>query len=139
MAVIIEKFNITTEGFSNTIDVTDKIISIVREKNLESAFVEVISPYETMSIILANSDKNFVSDLINFLDNLFPINRNYSYDSVSKEANAAAILKANYLKNSASISFLRGNPILLNNQRILAIDFDFKMGSQKEILVNIIY
>ena len=56
MAIIIEKFNITTEGFSNTIDVTDKIVSIVKEKNLENAFVEIISPYETMSVILANSD-----------------------------------------------------------------------------------
>ena len=64
----------------NLIEITDKIKSLVEESNITRGLVNLSILHTTCSIIIQeNSDKNIENDIIEFLENLVPQDKNYNH------------------------------------------------------------
>ena len=64
----------------NLIEITDKIKSLVEESNITRGLVNLSILHTTCSIIIQeNADKNIENDIIEFLENLVPQDKNYNH------------------------------------------------------------
>ncbi len=138
MAIINEKFLISTKGFCDIIDITRKVKDIARAHNLKNALVNIYTPSSTASIITLEYEPGLVQDLPSVLEDLIPIDKEYEHDKKWKDNNAAAHIRASILGASISIPLANYELELGSWQKIVLIDFDNKLNT-RAVIVQFIY
>ncbi len=136
MTVKIEKFKVYSKGYSDIIDITNKIQDIVYDLSSKCALLNVFVVSSCASIITLDSEPALSYDVAKLLDLIVPINKVYQHDNVWHEGNAYAHLRASMLGNNITLPVVDGAIVLDIYQQIVMIDFDNK-PSQKEIVVTI--
>lgn len=138
MAIKIEKFNISTQGFSDFIDITPKIQNLINSLDIKDALLNVSTPSSTASILTLEQEPGLSVDLSRLLDSFAPLNKVLEHDSIWHEGNGAAHLKAALLKNNITLSVINSRIELSQYQQIVLADFDTR-ASIKTVVVSIIY
>ena len=126
MSIIIEKFTISTKGFDDFIDVTDKINTIVACSSIKKGLANISVSAATASLITVENEPGIAIDLPRLLDTIVPVNRVYQHDNMWHEGNAFAHLKSALLGTNITVPIVSGEIELTNWQRIVLIDFDNK-------------
>ena len=138
MAIINEKFSISTLGFGDIIDITQKVQGIVSGANVESALLNVCAISPCTSIITLEYEKGLNSDIISLLELLAPVNRLYNHDITWHDGNAFAHLRSALLAHNLTLPVMNKQIQLSNWQRIVLMDFDNK-ASVRDIVVSLNY
>lgn len=138
MSVVNEKFSITTNGFDDLVDITQKIRNIVLNSKPNDAIVNIFVNSSGASILLLETEPGLTFDLEKLLENLVPINKIYKHDNIWHEGNAHAHLKSSLIGNSITIPVISGNIELNQYQQIVLIDFDNK-PRVREIIVSVVF
>ena len=137
MTVYTEHFSINTRGFTDIIDITQKVKSAVYQHNIKNGCVVVALPGSTASITTIEYEPGLVRDLPDILDEIAPMNRNYHHDDTWHDGNGYAHIRAAMLGSSVTVPLIDGALLLGTWQQIVLIDFDNKPRS-RNIYVQII-
>ena len=138
MAILSDSFIITTKGFDDVIDITQKVSNVVANLNVQKALTNITVLSSCASIITIDDEPGIAFDVSKMLSMIAPINKVYQHDNIWHEGNAYAHLRATILGNSLTIPVYDNKIVLDELQRIVLIDFDNKPRSRK-IIVSVVY
>ena len=137
MAVINEKFLINTRGFTDIIDITQKVKSVVYNHNVKNGTIVVAIAVITASITTIEYEPGLLKDLPAILDEIAPQNKDYHHDDTWHDGNGYAHVRASLLGSSTTVPLIDGAMVLGTWQQIVLIDFDNKPRA-RNIYVQII-
>ena len=126
MVVINEKFLINTKGFTDIIDITQKVRSVVYNHNIKNGTIVVAIAGSTASITTIEYEPGLLRDLPDILNEIAPQDKNYHHDDTWHDGNGYAHLRAALLGSSITVPLIDGAMILGTWQQIVLIDFDNK-------------
>ena len=127
MTVYTEHFLINTHGFTDIIDITEKVKSAVYKHNIK----------EANSITTIEYEPGLIKDLPAILDEIAPMNKQYHHDDIWHDGNGYAHIRAAMIGSSVTIPLIEGALLLGTWQQIVLIDFDNKPRA-RNIYVQII-
>ena len=134
MPVRNEKFLLSTRGFNDIIDITSKVVDIVRTGGEKNAIVHIYSPGSTVSVTTLEYEPGLVKDLPEALENIAPVNKVYEHDKQWHDGNGHAHIRASLMGSSITVPLAAGQLELGNWQQIVLIDFDNKPRTRSVIV-----
>ena len=137
MAVYTEHFLINTKGFTDIIEMTQKVKSAVYNHNIKNGNIVVALAGSTASITTVEYEPGLIKDLPDILDSIVPMDRTYHHDDTWHDGNGYAHIRAAIFGSSVSIPLVDGALLLGTWQQIVLVDFDNKPRS-RNIYVQII-
>lgn len=138
MTVLNEKFSVNTNGFTDIIDITQKVKQAVYSHSLQDAVVYVYVAGSTVSITNIEFEPGLLVDLPEALDRIAPINADYHHDETWHDGNGYAHIRASIVGNSTMVPLIDGALQLGQWQQIVLIDFDNKART-RTVYVQIVY
>lgn len=113
--------DIETKARLDAVDITDKIMSIIKDSGLKSGVCVVFVPHTTAGIFVnEHADPNVVRDILENLDKLIPRSSSYRHT----EGNADSHIKGAIVGNSLAIPIENGLLQLGMWQGIFFAEFD---------------
>lgn len=134
MPVRNEKFLISTNGFTDIIDITRKVADFVKRGSEKNAIVHIYSPGSTVSVTTLEYEPGLVKDLPDALEKIAPVNKIYEHDKQWHDGNGYAHIRASMIGNSVTVPLAAGELELGRWQQIVLIDFDNKARTRSVIV-----
>lgn len=131
------KLDIKTRGFSDIIDITDRVSEAVRKSNIKDGLCLISCPSATTGITTIEADPNLLEDFKEFLEKIVPSNKPYHHDQTWGDANGFSHIRSSLIKPFITLPMENGKLILGTWQQIVFIDFDNR-PREREILIKII-
>ncbi len=132
-----ETISFNTRGFSDIIDITDRVESIVKRSKIENGLVTVFCPGSTGAITTIEYESGVLRDLQRAIERIVPSNIPYEHDQRWGDGNGFSHVRAAFMKPSLTIPIQNGNLILGTWQQIVFIDFDNRRR-QRNLFVQIL-
>lgn len=132
-----ENISLTTEGFNDIIDITDRVVSIVEQSKIENGIVTVFCPGSTAAVTTIEYESGVLEDLKRAIEALAPSNQPYEHDKRWGDGNGFSHVRAALLKPSLSIPLIQSRLALGTWQQVVFIDFDNR-GRQRTVIVQVV-
>jgi len=131
------KFNISTKGFNDIIDITSRVSKIVKESNVKDGICLVFVAHSTCAITTIEYEEGAIKDFKRALEIIAPMNENYEHCKKWGDCNGYAHIRAALMKPSLAVPIENGKLILGTWQQITLIDFD-NGPREREIIIKVI-
>jgi secondary thiamine-phosphate synthase enzyme len=115
---------VSSRGFSDVIDITGEVESILYKSGLTDGIVSVFVPGSTASITTIEYESGVIEDLKEAIEKLVPSDKTYKHDRRWGDGNGFSHVRAALLKPGLTIPFLERKLALGTWQQIVFIDFD---------------
>lgn len=138
MTVVNERFTVNTHGFTDIIDITQKVKHAVYKYSLQNAQVNVYVAGSTVSITNIEFEPGLLVDLPEALEKIAPVEADYHHDDTWHDGNGYAHIRASVIGNSTMVPLIDGALQLGQWQQIVLIDFDNKART-RTVYVQILY
>lgn len=132
-----ETISFSTKGFSDTIDITDRVDSVIGHSKIKDGLVTVFCPGSTGSITTIEYESGVLKDLQKAIEKIAPSDIPYEHDKRWGDGNGFSHVRAALMKPGLTIPLIKGKLTLGTWQQIVFIDFDNRKRDRK-ILVHII-
>tara|TARA_Y100000590_G_C15696427_1_gene1005298 strand:+ start:667 stop:1086 length:420 start_codon:yes stop_codon:yes gene_type:complete len=133
---MIQKFyslEIITNG-QKLYEFTDRTIEWINKNNFRNGIINLSIQHTSASIILQeNADPNVQKDLINFFDNLAPMNNKLYIHTTEGKDDMPAHIKSALTNNQISLSIKEGKLLLGTWQGLFL--FEHRLATQKRIVI----
>ncbi|MDP2924423.1 MAG: secondary thiamine-phosphate synthase enzyme YjbQ [Candidatus Omnitrophota bacterium] len=124
---------ISTSKRSELVDITSRVEKIVKDSKAKDGLCVIFCPHTTAGLTInENADPSVKKDIINYLEELVPQDKNYTHS----EGNSDAHIKSSLLGSSLNIIIENGSLVLGTWQGIYFCEFDGPR--QRQIYVKII-
>ena len=130
------RFKISTKGFNDVIDITDRVSEIVRKSKIKDGICLISCPGSTAGLTTIEYDPNLLEDFKEFLEKLVPSNRPYRHDETWGDKNAPSHIRSALIKPFLTVPIEDGKLVLGTWQQITFLDFDNR-PRDREIFVKI--
>jgi len=131
------KFKLSTKGFNDVIDITDKVREIVKNSKIEDGICLIFCPGSTCAITTIEFEGGAINDLKRILEKIAPMNKDYEHCKKWGDCNGYAHIRSALLKPSFCCPIENGDLVLGTWQQIIFIDFDNR-PREREIIVKIV-
>ena len=138
MTIITKNFQVKTKGYTDIIDITKYIQSIVDSTNIKEAQVLVFIGGSTASITSIEYEPGLLKDLPEALERISPSGIHYYHDETWGDGNGMAHVRASILGCSITIPLVNGTLMLGTWQQIILVDFDNRPRN-RNIIVQVYY
>jgi secondary thiamine-phosphate synthase enzyme len=132
-----ETISITTEGFTDIIDITLKVSSIVEQSGIHDGLVTVCCAGSTGAVTTIEYESGVIRDLQKAIERLIPSDIPYEHDRRWGDGNGFSHVRAAFMKPSLTLPLIQGRLTLGTWQQIVFIDFDNR-GRQRRLIVQIV-
>jgi secondary thiamine-phosphate synthase enzyme len=132
-----ETISFGTKGFSDIIDLTDHVGTVLKRSKIENGLVTVFCPGSTGAVTTIEYESGVLNDLQKAIEKIVPSNIPYDHDRRWGDGNGFSHVRAALMKPSLSIPLIKGRLSLGTWQQIVFIDFDNR-SRNRNILVHII-
>lgn len=132
-----ETISLSTKGFSEIIDITDRVDSVVGHSKIKDGLVTVFCPGSTGSITTIEYESGVLRDLQSAIEKGAPSNIPYEHDKRWGDGNGFSHVRAALMKPSLSIPMIKGRLTLGTWQQIVFIDFDNRKR-ERNLIVQIV-
>jgi len=132
-----ETILLNTRGFTDIIDLTSKVSSIVERSRIQDGLVTVCCPGSTGAVTTIEYESGVIRDLQKAIEKIVPSNIPYEHDSRWGDGNGFSHVRAALMKPSLSIPLIQARLALGTWQQIVFIDFDNR-ERQRKIIVQIV-
>ena len=129
------RFNVSTKGFSDVIDITNRVNQIVKNSKMKDGICLISCPGSTAGITTIEYEPELLKDFKEFLEKLVPSNKSYRHDKAWGEANAFSHLRSALIKPFLTVPIEEGKLVLGPWQQIVFVDFDNRPRT-REILIK---
>lgn len=130
-------FEIGTKGFTDIIDITPNVQSIVADSELNEGNALIFVPGSTAGITTIEYEPGLLKDYPDFFEKLAPKDKTYKHDETWHDGNGYAHLRASLQGASITIPFIGGELLLGTWQQIILVDFD-NTARNRKIIVQLI-
>lgn len=137
MAVETKYISISTKGFGDILDITDKVSRLLGESKLTSGIVTVFIGGSTGAVTSIEYEPGVVQDLKEAIERMVPPGISYHHDKRWGDGNGNAHVSAALVGASFTVPFSNKSLMLGTWQQIIVIDFDNRPRNRK-ITVQII-
>ncbi len=131
-----ETVSLSTKGFSDIIDITDHVISVLGHSGIENGLVTVFCSGSTGAVTTIEYESGVLRDLQKAIEKIAPSNIPYEHDRRWGDGNGFAHVRAAMMKPSLTIPLIQGRLPLGTWQQIVFIDFDNRRR-ERNIFVHI--
>jgi secondary thiamine-phosphate synthase enzyme len=131
------KFNISTKGFTDIIDITPQVSEIVAGSGIKKGICLVSSPGSTCGITTIEYEEGAIKDLKRVLELIAPMNENYEHCKRWNDCNGYAHIRSALLNPFLVLPVEKGSLVLGTWQQIVFLDFDNR-PREREIAVKLI-
>lgn len=135
MQVTTKSFDLSTNGFTDIIDITPDVKKLLRESNLHEGNITVFIAGSTAGITTIEHEPGLLKDIPEAFDKIAPFGPTYHHDAAWGDGNGSAHVRAAMLGPSCTVPFQGGKLILGTWQQIVLIDFDNR-PRQRTIVVQ---
>ena len=132
-----ETISITTQGFSDIIDLTASVLEVLDHSGIHDGLVTVFCPGSTGAVTTIEYESGVLKDLRAAIERLAPSNVPYEHDRRWEDGNGFSHVRAALMKPSLSIPLTQGRLVLGTWQQIVFIDFDNRRRDRR-IVVHIL-
>jgi secondary thiamine-phosphate synthase enzyme len=132
-----ETISLSTKGFSDIIDITDRVDSVVGHSKIRDGLVTVFCPGSTGGITTIEYESGVLKDLQKAIEKIVPSNVPYEHDKRWGDGNGFSHVRAALMKPSLSIPLIKGRLTLGTWQQIVFIDFDNRKR-ERNLIVQIV-
>lgn len=116
--------NVSTQGNTDIIDVTDEVAKFVKDSKLHQGAVTVFVPGATGGATTIEFESGLVKDFKAIMEELAPEKREYAHNERWGDGNGHSHIRASLVGPSLTVPVLDGHLILGTWQQIIVIDFD---------------
>lgn len=131
-----ETISISTKGFCDMIDITEKVNSVIKNSKIENGLVTVFCPGSTGAITTIEYESGVLRDLQRTIEKIVPADITYEHDKRWGDGNGFSHVRAALMKPSLTVPFANKNLTLGTWQQIIFIDFDNRKRN-RNIIVHI--
>lgn len=132
--ILTREIHLDTRGFTDIIDITPQVSSILNESGLKDGQITIFVPGSTGGVTTIEYEPGLLRDLPEFLEQIIPMNRSYYHDDTWHDGNGYAHLRAALIKPSLTVPFVSGQMTLGTWQQIIFIDFDNRKRKRRLII-----
>jgi len=132
-----ETISLSTKGFNDIIDITERVGSAVGHSKIKDGLVTVFCPGSTGSITTIEYESGVLRDLQKAMEKIVPSNIPYEHDKRWGDGNGFSHVRAALMKPSISVPLIKGKLSLGTWQQIVFIDFDNRRR-ERNLLVHIL-
>jgi len=133
-----QKFEISTKGFTDIIDITSQIEKTVEKSKVKDGICLISSPGSTCGITTIEYEPGLIEDLKRILDKIIPMNQNYEHCKKWGDCNGYAHVRSALINPFLAVSIENGRLALGTWQQIVFLDFDNR-ARDRDIMVKIIH
>jgi secondary thiamine-phosphate synthase enzyme len=137
MHVKLNHIFLTTQGNTDIIDITQKVIECVDSSTLSNGLVTIFCPSSTSGVTTLEYEAGVQQDLKRLFNEIAPIEYDYQHNEAWHDGNGHSHIRAAILKASLTVPLTEGRMTLGTWQQIVYIDFDTR-PRKREIIVQII-
>jgi secondary thiamine-phosphate synthase enzyme len=134
--IAIEIISLSTKGFSDVIDISDKVEKIANDSGIQNGLVTVFCSGSTGGITTIEYESGVINDLKKAIEKIAPSNIPYEHDKRWGDGNGFSHVRAALMKPSLGIPVIKGKLSLGTWQQIVFIDFDNR-GRNRTIIVHV--
>ncbi len=113
---------ISTRKQSEVVDITDMVLSAVRQSGITNGLLLVQLPHATAALILNEGEGGLKQDLLNKMDDLVPKQKDYQHDRI--DSNAHAHLKSALFSSAQVLPIVEGRLVRGTWQNFLVVEED---------------
>lgn len=135
--IFTDTISLSTKGFTDVIDITDKVISVLQESKVANGLVTLFCTGSTGAITTIEYEPGVINDLKKAIEKIAPSNISYEHDKRWGDGNGFSHVRAALMKPSLSIPVQKGKLSLGTWQQIVFMDFDNR-SRQRSLIVQII-
>ncbi len=136
MAHFSRTFSLATQEKHQIVDITQKVLDIVRESGVKEGQVTVFTPHATAAIALnENDDPNIGTDFLRALGKIIVEHDGWLHDRIDN--NAAAHIKSALTGPSETVPIINGRPCLGTWQDFFFCEFDGPRH-ERRVVVSIV-
>ncbi len=132
-----QKFKISTKGFTDIIDITLDVEKVVEESKVKNGICLVSSPGSTCGITTIEYEPGLIEDLKRVLDKIAPMTKDYEHCKKWGDCNGYAHVRSALINPFLVVSLENGRLALGTWQQIVFLDFDNRPRN-RDIMVKII-
>jgi len=129
-----ETISLSTKGFTDMIDITDRVVSVLERSEIENGLATVFCSGSTGAITTIEYESGVLQDLQKAIEKIVPSNIPYEHDRRWGDGNGFSHVRAALMKPSLSIPVTKGRLTLGTWQQIVFVDFDNRPRSRKIVL-----
>ena len=134
--VATDTITLNTEGFTDVIDITEKVTKITGETGIHNGLVTIFCSGSTGGVTTIEFESGVISDLKKAIEKVAPSNIPYEHDKRWGDGNGFSHVRAALMKPSLTIPVVDGKLALGTWQQIVFMDFDNR-GRNRRIVVQI--
>ena len=131
------RFSLLTKGFTDIIDITEKVSEIIERSGVKEGICLIFSPGSTCGITTIEYEEGLKKDLKRILDKLIPPSEDYEHCKKWGDCNGFSHIRSSFLRPSLVVPIEGGKLSLGTWQQIVFIDFD-KRSRKREVIVKVI-
>lgn len=131
------RFSVSTRGFNDIIDITERVSEIVGKSKVKDGFCLISCPGSTAGLTTIEAEPSLIEDFKEFLEKLVPSGRSYRHDETWGDKNAPSHIRSALIKPFLTVPVEDGKLVLGTWQQIVFVDFDNR-PREREIMVKII-
>ena len=135
--VATDTISLSTKGFTDILDITDKVTGIVAKSGIQNGLVNVFCSGSTGGITTIEYESGVINDLKKAIEKIAPSNIPYEHDKRWGDGNGFSHVRAALMKPSLSIPLNQGRLTLGTWQQIVFIDFDNRRR-ERNLFVHIL-
>jgi secondary thiamine-phosphate synthase enzyme len=132
-----ETINLSTKGFSDIIDITNRVDAVIGHSKIENGLVTVFCPGSTGAVTTIEYESGVLKDLQKAIEKIVPSNIPYEHDRRWGDGNGFSHVRAALMKPSLAIPMVKRKLALGTWQQIVFIDFDNR-ERERELVVQIL-
>jgi secondary thiamine-phosphate synthase enzyme len=132
-----ETISFSTKGFTDIIDITERVDSVVGHSKIKNGLVTVFCPGSTGSITTIEYESGALRDLQKAIEKIAPSDIPYEHDRRWGDGNGFSHVRAALMKPSLCIPIIKGRLTLGTWQQIVFIDFDNRKR-ERNLIVQIV-
>ena len=126
-------FKLSTKATLDFIDITEKVIDVIKEKGIKDGIINVQSLHTNMAVIIQEAEPLLIGDLKRTLEKLAPRTTKYMHDNfeirtvnmhLNEPTNGHSHCKAIFLSPCVFLNIAKSKLQLGQWQRIFAVELD---------------
>ena len=127
-------FSTETKGFSDIIDITSQVESLLEKSPFSEGSALVFVPGATAGVTTIEFEPGLLQDYPTFFEKIVPSSKTYHHDETWHDGNGFSHIRASLQGASFTVPFLDKQMLLGTWQQIILIDFDNRPRNRKVIV-----
>lgn len=131
------RFSISTKGFNDIVDITDKVSEILKKSKVKDGICLISCPGSTCGITTMEYEGGLIRDFKKALEKIAPMSEDYEHCKKWGDCNGFSHIRSALIKPFLAIPIENEALALGSWQQIAFLDFDNR-PREREIVVKVI-